>query len=443
MTETIAPSTTSAAAAATSSAATSGGTSTSAIVGGIAGGLVGVAGLIFLVMFIMRRYRKHDEDEDSPFDANDFRRQSAILIDDDQASMGGNGRRGARPPTMIERHMANTNTFDAPPMPSLQQYQQYNDMPAGMAGMAGAGMANAYDGNGYDSRADYGNGSGYPAHNNQGGLTRQPSFSPGQIVSPTSPPPVHGAGYADLSRTPSFDQYGLPMQTDLARQPSMGMGYPDMNLSRQNSMAQQQQSNLGVQQHYGDSGLDRSSVTPFQAQQYAEIHQRLNLDQPNPSSSLRAVNEDEEQGPFTDYNDAPEPFDPSGRGSVDEDEPHALPNPFGNDDLTPPSPVYSMNPKSAGTNNASRDRIVSQPPSLPELNRSFSPISPSSYDFPQTPNMAMTPTAARANPSPLNNTFAPAEVAVPRPAERAPQSNAQRPVSTHTVYDEADAYGGF
>lgn len=382
--------------------------------------------MIFIVMFIMRRYRKNDDDEDSPFDADNFRRQSAILIDDNQAGMGG-ARGGARPPTMIERHMQNTNTFDAPPMPSLQQYHQYNDMGGpgmGGPGMAGAGV-NAYEGNGYGGEYD----GGYPSHN-PGGLTRQPSFSPGQIVSPTSPPPVHG-GYGDMSRQPSLDHYGQPMQTgyaDLARQPS-NAGYPDMN--RQNSIQQ----GLGVPQHYGDGDLDRSSVTPYQAQQYAEIHQKLNLD---PAAPLNAVHEADEanSGRHSDafheqHYDEPAPFDPRGP-SIDE----ALPNPFGDSEIVPPSPVYSMNPKASSAVNVTRDRIVSGPPTIPELARAFSPIGPSSYDFPQTPS------AGRPSPSPLNSGFAipPAGGPAPRLGEK---TNAERPMSTHTVYDEADAYGGF
>ncbi|KAF7977821.1 hypothetical protein HWV62_2551 [Athelia sp. TMB] len=405
---------TSASASATQTSAPSGGTSTSVVVGAIAGGLVGVAGLIFVVMFIMRRYRKSDDDD---FDDAALRRQSAILIDDD-AAFGVGNRGGARPPTMIERHMANgPNTFDAPPpMPSLQQYNN-----RGGPGMGGYG-------GGYD---DYPQ--GYPQAQAPGGLTRQPSFSPGQIVSPTSPPPVHGGAYnayndpAQLSRQPSsaaaqYDQYGQPVNAgyaDLARQPS-NAGYPDLN--RQNSLGGPPTA------HYAD--MDRSSVTPFQAQQYAEISMQLgNLENP---VGLNAVNEDEEPSSGTkdnfDHGDGADPFDPRGQ-SID-----ALPNPFGQDEhIVPPSPVYSMNPNASGS--SSRDRIVSQPPTLPEINMPVEgAFSPSSYDFPQTPSQHPTP-------SPLNNGFSAPEA--PAAVARPTGGQGPRPLSTHTVYDEADAYGGF
>lgn len=376
---------------------------------------------------MQRRARKNGEDED--FSADAFRRQSAILMDDDAppfagAGGSGSGRSRARPPTMIERHVANNTAYDAPPaMPGLQQYQS----PSGMPG-PGAGAF------------------GYP-----GGLARQPSFSPGQVI-PTSPAPVHSpydvysdpgqqqqlhrqpshagaiyneygqlvrqpssAGYPDLHRQPSSAGY-----PDLHRQPS-GAGYPDLN----------RQDSLGAA-HYVD--LDRSSVTPFQAQQYAEISRRLHVEAPaGAGPGLNAVSEDDE--PSSRASDtfpgaaAAGPFDDPRGQSLD-----VLPNPFDREEhIVPPSPVYSMGPHAA----ASRERILSQPPTLPEIQvpteRAFSP---SSYDFPQTPGAG-----ARPSPSPLHSAFtlAPPPAAV---LARDPVPQQERPVSSYTMYDEEDAYGG-
>jgi hypothetical protein len=105
------------------------------------------------------------------------------------------------------------------------------------------------------------------------------------------------------------------------------------------------------------------------------------------------------------------------------------------------------------------ERVVSTPPTLPEIRvgageRAFSPTS---YDFPQTPSIRPSPFA-----SPFNNGhFAQEQAAslsgmaittdapdlAPGPTavtvgKREPTTRAQRPISGHTIYDEADVYGG-
>jgi hypothetical protein len=421
-------------------------------------------------MFFMRRWRQRGEEE-KEFNADTFKRQSAILVDDEQSPRAGgsDGRSGfnPRPPTMIERHVANRTQFggDPPPMPSLQQY---NNIGAGAAGVGASRYGDEYD---------------YPG-------SRQPSFSPGQVM-PTSPPPnsagaqffmsngqapaPYSSAYNEqgqLVRHPShvaarFDQYGQP----ITRPPSTAQG----DLGRQNS--------VGGNAHYVD--LDRSSVTPFQAAQYAEISRKLN----EPPVALNAVDENEEEQPDSRASDramyanqagveqsllsahadggnanAQSPFvDPQSPAEV-------YPNPSvrtldAREAIPPPSPIYSLHsPKT------SHERALSNAPSLPEIKVPERTFSPTSYDFPQTPS-------ARPTPSPFHTNFSiptqqpprerPSNDLAPDAAESAPAppvapvqqaavpdlakkemtpnpgSQRQRPTSTYTVYDESDAYGGF
>jgi len=110
-----------------------------------------------------------------------------------------------------------------------------------------------------------------------------------------------------------------------------------------------------------------------------------------------------------------------------------------------------------------QERPLSDPPTLPEIHVPERTFSPTSYDFPQTPS-------ARPTPSPFHTNFtipsapssgdkfakdlAPSAASAPAPRMQAifpdspkqevtPKPQSQRPTSTYTVYDEADAYGGF
>ncbi|KAF8555865.1 hypothetical protein OG21DRAFT_796739 [Imleria badia] len=183
--------------------------STQLVPGGIAGTLAGIAVLGFLLMWCMRRQRSKDDIDD--FDAQAFKRQSAMLVDEPaEPSRSFN----PRPPTMIERH---------------------NTSPA-LAAQAGYGGQNFYGG--------------------YGGYSQQPPFAPPEMIqSAGSPPPqAYGAqqmayaGYNDpqqqLARQPSNAQY-------LTRAPTAPPGSVDPNAQ------------------YID--LNRSSISPYQAAQYADI----------------------------------------------------------------------------------------------------------------------------------------------------------------------------
>ncbi|KAF8840396.1 hypothetical protein BDN67DRAFT_648220 [Paxillus ammoniavirescens] len=191
--------------------------STTAIVGGIAGTLVGIAVLGFLIMWCMRRQRNRDTDE---FDADAFKRQSAILVDD--AAMPPRSY-NPRPPTMIERH---------------------NASPA-LAAQAGQNFYGNYGG--YGQQAPY-------AANQHGGSPPPQAY--GQ-------PAMEYSGYNDprqLSRQPSNGAY-------LTRQPTIAPAYGPSPVP------------VDPNAHYVD--LSRSSVTPYQATQYADISRHLGTSDPN------------------------------------------------------------------------------------------------------------------------------------------------------------------
>ncbi|KAG6334895.1 hypothetical protein ID866_4189 [Astraeus odoratus] len=209
---------------ASSTSSSSGSVNVTTVVGGIAGTLVGIAVLGFLIMWLMRRRKEQDDD----FNASIFRRQSVILMDDPPAPS-----HNPRPPTMIERHVNNAS-------PALAAQRNFT-------------------GQGQNFYGGYG----------------QSSFSPGEIVQPAYGQSAMGYGDpGQLARQPSNAAF-------LTRQPSAAAGYGDASqLARQPPNATsltRQPSATG----YGDSDahyvdLSRSSVTPFQAAQYADISRRLN-----------------------------------------------------------------------------------------------------------------------------------------------------------------------
>jgi hypothetical protein len=194
---------------------------TIAIVGGIAGGLAGLAVIGFLVIWCMRRQRNNDVDD---FDASAFKRQSAILIDDPVHY-------NPRPPTMIERH---------------------NASPA-LAAQGGYGGQNFFG--------------------NYGGYDQQASYATGEIVQHAGSPPPQPYGQQPMG----YSGYNDPRPQQLSRQPS-NPAY----LNRQPSTTAAYGPPpvpVDPNAHYAD--LNRSSVTPFQATQYADISRHLGTYNPN------------------------------------------------------------------------------------------------------------------------------------------------------------------
>lgn len=366
---------------------------------------------------------KNRNDED--FDPVDFRRQSAVLVDD-QTSLGransnGMGGRGPRPPSMIERHYAN---MGAPTAPSMA-YQQAN----------GYGGTNMYN--------------DYPI---------SPSFAPGQIVTPGGPPPPPPVQYANVNPyyNPSTQSpIGSPVsvgpyasaydeQGRLLRSPSSGA-----NFSHGNSPAHPGYPGSPPLPEEGDyADMSRASVTPFQAAQYVAISQRLGVEPPVPLS--RAIEGNE---PGKDVNISERsPFDDPREG--------------------PPQPLFA---KEGAESNGTGPRVMSIPPMLPEISvqeRAFSPIEYNGFPVSPSPMQSSfsigTPNPP-ASPSPLGRTH-PAEhpplspvTSTPKRAQVVNDSDShvhtgrETPVEIgfaggaptnksqkrpDTLYDDEDAYGG-
>ncbi|EMD39339.1 hypothetical protein CERSUDRAFT_112980 [Gelatoporia subvermispora B] len=259
-----------------SSTAPTSGVSTPVLVGGLAAGAVGVAGVIFAIVYFMRR-SSHEDEDPSDFDADAFRGQSMVLPDNDGPSpepMSRSNTTGG--PNMMERRLASpAPTYGG--APSMHH-------PYGMPPPPPGGYYNDY-------------------------AAGQPSFMPGQIMSfgpgqvvPPSPAPAHFPPVAPIYAPNPFHSFGeTPLGSPVSvapydsaydaqgrlinRQPSNGA---QAYLSRQPSSAGMMgDMGQGNDSHYVD--LDRSSVTPFQAAQYAEISRHLNTEPPFPLPTATMV----------------------------------------------------------------------------------------------------------------------------------------------------------
>ena len=289
---------------------------------------------------------------DDGFDSDDFRRQSRMLHDEPQMLPDNNGGSpfAPRPPTMIERRMNSTP----------------------VSNMAGSN---------YGPTPTYGGYNDYNAGYNHG-------FAPGQVVS-----------------HPYADSYmGSPMSVPMS--PAVSVNYGDVGAEQSQSayLSRQPPTNgpAPADNNADYVDLSRSSVTPFQAAQYEEIHRRLNMPAPAPVLGSLAEEEYPREEPALK---GPSPFaDPS------------------QDVLPPPSPVHS-----------NRSRVDSTPPTLPELNPPMSPV------YALRPTLAEVP-SKETEPSTVDLPAAPAPAHVTQPNPTA--SNQKRPDTVYTIYEDDDAYGG-
>ncbi|PIL30381.1 hypothetical protein GSI_07566 [Ganoderma sinense ZZ0214-1] len=412
---------TSLAASPTSTVVTKSGISPGILVGGILAVVIGVAGIVFGMVYFIRRNRKAGEDD---FNPDEFRRQSVFLPNDDEAAGFGRSwnQGGARPPTMIEQKLSHNPASYAPPVPAHP----------------------------------YGYGAGY----------NQPSFSPGQVYTPTTP----------NSANPFFSPYdhspmAYPTHQFYDGQGDGMSGHPSMVsstvvVSRRGSAGSTNKPlpDIAVEGEYVD--MSRSSVTPFQAAQYADISRHLNVAPPQ-GLALAAVSEEHDH---ILENDVADTVEPQGQ--------HLAVEPIVNENVSPQSPFADpvmaeqqelqrlsereltdsvLQPPPAAFASSPETRITSIPPMLPELTlqgRSFSPVTmefpapPSTIGRlePQTSPLAAPPVVSSpVLPSPPPNAHLPdvpsstraraSEPAMPS----AKEAVAKRP---ETVYDDEDAYGG-
>jgi len=257
-------------------------------IGYAAGAIAGFALLVAFIMFIMRRLNKKRENEalGDVFDRNSFVRDSVAIPDHgDNDHPSDRGR--PRPPTMIARHIGATggnNTpfaggYDGgyggaavPPMPDNGGYYGNN---GGYNGNNGGYNGNGYDQYGAGHGAGHGYNGEYDHQYDQYGHYAPPqqgyaAYQDSPMHSPMDPYADHGAHSAQYlnhqvgSEYPAMPPAAVSSPTDsgrtLTRQPSSGAPGDYHNVAE----------------------LGRgTSVTPYQAAQYAEISKRL--DDPNPN----------------------------------------------------------------------------------------------------------------------------------------------------------------
>ncbi|KAJ6478530.1 hypothetical protein C8R47DRAFT_1198463 [Mycena vitilis] len=421
------------------------------VLGGVAGGIIGLAGLIFLLTFCLRR-RRNNEDAVN-FDPGAFRRSAVML--DDPPTHTDTVTRGYNPPPMMEQRRqmtypgpehydVNVNDSHSPTSGSQLVFQ------APFSPIAGgpASPVSAYDHTGHSwgtpAPVLTRNISGSSAHEQQ--QQQQPQYAqyPGAPVLTRNI-----SGSSAHEQQPQYAQYsGASAQ------------YPSLPAGRTSN------GNLAPAPQYVD--MERTSVTPFQAEQYVEISKALNTEVPK-GLDTPAVDEFvaekmakadlpplpvREADPFASQEDNEEE-----EGSMEGEE-VTLPMVQEMSFPAPPSPVHTS---------ASRYRVDSTPPMLPEIflprgsvslsDAGSSSGTPTTPSFPGGQTLFMkapgqdSPVGGRfpVSPSPLASSFT---VATPpaasaeksflpqEPPAAQPRPDAKKRQSVYTVYDPEDAYGG-
>lgn len=418
---------------------------------------------------IQRRNNRDEEDEI-------LRRQSMVLPDEGP-SRGMPPNRGItpRPPSMLEQHMNTPVSFapqqhftDASYYGGYEQHPYAQGQVLTMPPQAWTPVTPHSGQPFFNPMGDTPLGSPVSpapydsAYNAQGQLVRQPSSGASVFMDQQAGQGAYlerqGSNGADymLNRQPSpgpnvpFNRQPSPgPNVPLNRQPSLGPNVPfNGPPAGQSPYVTRQvpggatQLELPPEAHYVD--LSRSSVSPFQAAQYAEISNHLQTAPPAPlPTPMVAAAVDKaimEEDPIVPTVSEPRPLKIANPGRVTSPVEALEPSPFNDpqpthehfdadEDFVPraPSPAYS-----------SKSRIDSTPPKLPEISvqqRAFSPVV---MNFPLSPP-AVTPSPLAQHvdlPSP------PSEAHFSAPPTPRPTKDAPAPVRPDTVYDDEDAYGG-
>ena len=370
--------------------------------------------------YFQRRYRKRRE-QDS-FDRGSFRRSAVVLSDPpthaDTVERGFN----PRPPTMIERKLANT------PPASPQMQQQFNHMYAPT-------LEHGQQQYQYGPASGYGHPDAY--------LT--PSFVPGQVLANASPAPTPTSAqplFSTMQQGPSpFSPVASPIAPlDTSRESPIRQASNEQVLKRQSSGNVSERRSLAgtvtgtPEAHYLD--LSRSSVSPFQAAQYAAISRTLDefpLPEPfkmeeRPSIHVERSFEQSSvpvppstDGPSTVIQAASPNILPvaDAPASAPEAEEHAAPSSNGHDITDTPHP-----------------RVDSTPPVLPEIGMHQRTFSPTPFSSPFDSTMPVSGQSQNETSTALATTVAPTSTVA---AATAP---AQRRDTAYTLFDPNDAYGG-
>ena len=377
--------------------------------------------------YSQRRYRKRREQD--TFDRASFRRSALILSDPpthaDTVERGFN----PRPPTMIERKLANT----PPASPQMQQQFNSNHMYAPT-------LEHGQQQYQYGPASGYGHPDAY--------LT--PSFGPGHVLANASPVPTPTSAqplFTTLQQGPSpFSPVASPIAPlDTSRESPSRPSPSEQVLKRQSSGNVSERRSLAgtvagnPEAHYLD--LSRSSVSPFQAAQYAaisrtldefplpepfkmeerpSIHVERSLEQSSapvppskdgPSVVIQAASPNTEILPVVD---AP--------ASAPEVEEHAVPSSNGHDITDTPHP-----------------RVDSTPPVLPEIGTHQRTFSPTPFSSPFDSTMPVSGQSMNGTSTTLATTVAPTSTVA---AAVPPTAPARRRDTAYTLFDPEDAYGG-
>ncbi|KAH9971668.1 hypothetical protein BGW80DRAFT_1319117 [Lactifluus volemus] len=405
---------------ATTSATPVGGVSSGVIVGGVLAAVLGAAGILAAAVYFLRKCRRNEDEAftEEVWNRADARRQSTILTDEPSSLRHYNTRPSGspRPPTMIERHLNNAPTMSSrqPPLPNM------------------------YPNNGY--------GNGY-------GATQYPqsSFSPGDIVNPTSANPYSSPYAQEILASPvssnvpdyhSHTYFATPTSPPpaLTRQPSNPMVQTEG--ARQNSVAGGQYSPAP-----NTNDLNYADLSPAQ---YTEISNQLGLPVPpvpppvpeKPYSAPRndiKISSDADLPPRDENLPVDSPF--SGQ-DIEHSESVADASQEVDVDSPLPSPNFPQFP-----------RIPSLPPTLPEIRmteRSFSPVASIEVPIPQSVHNTPSPFSLEfkdlRTPPPAGLKFKSSPLAssaeTQPTATKEPKAEAKAVKRPDTVYDEEDAYGG-
>ncbi|KAH9066851.1 hypothetical protein EDB87DRAFT_1678693 [Lactarius vividus] len=424
----------------TSSSTPVGGTSTGIIVGGIIAAILGSAGILAAVVYFLRKCRGRQDEAFSEeiWNRSDARRQSAALGADAEPVRPYGA--PPRPPSMIERHLNNTPTMPPPSMPPRQPT-----------------LPNVYPNNAY--------GNGYGATNYS-----QNSFSPGQVVSPNSANPFFSPYAQDVMVSPVSstvpEYHDAPHSRSPAYLPQALTREPPIRtapvaVAHQNSVTGGPFSPVVSSPDAADpqyTDLSRSSVTPFQAAQYAEITEKLGA----PMSSVLGAVSEERQAAVSDNMAVPSYDDPSTQGMNTNTESPFVDAPVVQQPIDNPSYESDDEFPLPSPNAFHQTRVPSLPPTLPEIHvpeRSFSPVASLEFPVPLSVRNSPSPLSAEFSdlrgppPSESNYKSSPLATSTPMQAQeqptvipREPKTGAaptNRPDTVYTVYDEEDAYGGF
>jgi len=403
----VTPSASSSVSAGSAVASASSSPNSGSIGGGVAVGIIVLAALICLVVYLMRRSRRHGEEQ---FDASEFRRSAVLMSDppthEDTIAWGFN----LPPPAMTERKQSGS--------PLSPHYDSYNNVTGGAGG----------------------NHDGY--------------FVPTQAINPICTSVPHSpSSYATVGHSPASGQAStLPPTFVTRQQPSPrrasrpasgndpgaanGFTFPRRQNSRPNTggSGKNRTPKLNLDQPPQDDYVDlsRSSVSPFQAAQYVEISMRLNSpvprglgeDQanrivvtPSPTETTEHYPDAPPVPPKSPFED-PESIRESLRDSIRESYSSGqsisvrVQTPELQDFPVPPSPAPTA---------TSRYRIDSLPPVLPELNLDL--IKSSSF----VPN---------------RRSLVPKYQSSPLASEDKGESKSSSVKRPETVYNPNDVYGG-